>query len=189
MDQLRRVCYRSWKPHNVLNDPYHRPCSHRPARRRCPRGPGHVYPEGGIKPPARTLTRISISAAFGGRPHGPATPFVRTGAIGGGGGGVPHRPGGMDAPESSARVAMTQNNLGTALLRLGETGAGGRRLPRGPGKTDARSGSAPLGDDAEQSRHCTLAARRAEERHGGTGGGSPPPITPRWRNIRASGFR
>ena len=41
-----------WKPHNVLNDPAHGPCSHRPARRRCPRGPGHVYPERGIKPPA-----------------------------------------------------------------------------------------------------------------------------------------
>ena len=56
--------------------------------------------------------------------------------------------------------AMTQNNLGAALRRSasGRAGRRGSRRRSRPvarrGGIDARSGSARLGDDADQSRHC-----------------------------------
>ena len=59
--------------------------------------------------------------------------------------------------------AQTQSNLGGALLsarrageRDGAARAGGRGLSRGAGGEDARAGSAGLGDDPDQSRHCAL---------------------------------
>ena len=74
--------------------------------------------------------------------------------------------------------ATTQNNLGNALVsarrageRHGAAGGGGRGLSRGAEGMDARAGSARLGDDAEQSRHCARDARRAGERHGAPRGG------------------
>ena len=66
--------------------------------------------------------------------------------------------------------AMTQNNLGTALEsawrareRDGEAGGGGGGLSRGAEGTDARAGSAPMGDDANKSRHCAFEPWRARE--------------------------
>ena len=73
---------------------------------------------------------------------------------------------------------MTQNNLGNALWTLGERESGTARLEEavaayrdGAAGTDARARAARLGDDAEQSRHRALDARRARERHGAAGGG------------------
>src|SRR4029077_9322075 len=74
--------------------------------------------------------------------------------------------------------ARTQNNLGTALQTLGERERGTARLEEAvlayraalEGK-DARAGSAPLGDDAEQSRHCAPDAWGAGARDGAAGGG------------------
>ena len=92
--------------------------------------------------------------------------------------------------------AMTQNNLGTALWsarrageRDGAARGGGRGLSRGAGGMDARAGSARLGDDAEQSRHCAL-RRSASGRAGRRGWRRRSrPIARRWRNGRASGCR
>ena len=72
--------------------------------------------------------------------------------------------------------AMTQMNLGNALGTLGElagrTESGTARLKqavaalsRGAGGKDARAGAAPMGDDAEQPRHC---ASILGERESGT---------------------
>ena len=68
--------------------------------------------------------------------------------------------------------AATQNNLGSALesaWRAGERDSaargGGRGLSRGAGGMDTRAGSAPMGGDADGSRH---ALQRLGEREGGT---------------------
>ena len=64
---------------------------------------------------------------------------------------------------------MTQNNLGVALRsarrageRHGAARGGGCGLSRGAGGADARAGSARLGADAEQSRHCAPALGERE---------------------------
>ena len=67
--------------------------------------------------------------------------------------------------------ATTQDSLGRALARLGERESGTGKLDeaiaglsRGVEGTYTRARSAPIGDDAEQSRPCARGSRGARER-------------------------
>ena len=70
-------------------------------------------------------------------------------------------------------MGQDADNLGNALLTLGERESGTAKLEEAVSayrealkEMYARAGSARMGDDAEQSRHCALQARRARERDG-----------------------
>src|SRR5271166_2757014 len=66
--------------------------------------------------------------------------------------------------------ATTQNNFGTALATLGERESGTGKLEEAVAayrealKEWTRERAAPMGDDANESRHCARNARRARER-------------------------
>ena len=94
---------------------------------------------------------------------------------------------------SSGRGRRTISAMRSKARRAGERdGAargGGRRLSRGAGGKDARAGSARLGGDAEQSRHCARSAWRAGERDGAARGGGRGLSRGAGGTGRASGFR
>ena len=112
-------------------------------------------------------------------------------------GGRAVRPGGRLCPERpcerarrlSAAPGRRPLSAGRRARRQRRAAQRDRGLRTRPCGLSARAGSARLGDDAEQSRHCALDARGAGERDGAARGGGGGLSRGAGGDGRASGFR